>query len=256
MKSENWIREDLPPADIPLWREAGFGADLVALHISRVFYGMGQPRGDGSGVILLPGFLMPDFYLVEMRGWLRRLGYQPQFSGIRVNADCPNLLIRNYINPTIDQSLKETGRKVHLVGHSLGGIIARSIAAQRPQDVASVITLGSPFRGAAAHRGVLMAADAVRWRVLRKRDGDVLPECYTGRCGCEFVNALGHDLPASILQTAIYTRRDGIVDWQYCVTDNPEVDCEVSGTHIGMAFNPEVYRIVAERLAKASESGK
>ena len=40
------------------------------------------------------------------------------------------------------------------------------------------------------------------------------------------------------------------------MTDNPEVDCEVSGTHIGMAFNPEVYRIVAERLAKASEAGK
>ena len=53
-------------------------------------------------------------------------------------------------------------RKIHLIGHSLGGIIARSVAAQRPDDVASVITLASPFRGTVAHRTVLQAAEAVR----------------------------------------------------------------------------------------------
>jgi hypothetical protein len=54
-----------------------------------------------------------------------------------------------------------------------------------------------------------------------------------------------------MIQTAIYTRHDGIVDWRYCMTGDPEVDFEVPGTHIGMAFNPLAYTILAERLAKA-----
>lgn len=244
----NVLREDAVVADISLWRELRFGADVLRLHTSRVFYGMGLPRGEGSGVILLPGFLMPDFYLAELRSWLRRLGYKPYFSGIRVNAECPNLLIQNYIHRTIDRALQETGRKVHVIGHSLGGIIARSIARQRPKDVASVVTLGSPFRGASAHRAVLIASRAVRWKVQRHHPNDVLEDCYTGRCSCDFVNALRRSLPPSIRQTAIYTRSDGVVDWNYCITGDPEIDQEVSGTHIGLAFNPEVYAILAEKL--------
>jgi len=57
------------------------------------------------------------------------------------------------------------------------------------------------------------------------------------------------EVPRSMLQTAIYTRHDGIVDWRYCMTRDPKVDFEVPGTHIGMAFNPSAYTIVAERLA-------
>lgn len=246
------FREDASVADVSLWRELRFGADLFSLLLSRAFYGLGLPRGDRSAVILLPGFLMPDFYLVVMRNWLRRMGYKAYFSGIRVNADCPNLLIQNYINHTIDKARRETGRKVHLIGHSLGGIIARSIAGQRPKDVGSVITLGSPFRGATAHRAVLLAARAVRWRVHRKHATDVLEDCYTGHCRCDFVNVLRRDLPPSILQTAVYTRRDGVVDWTFCVTGNRDIDFEVSATHIGLAFHPQVYSLMAYRLKAAS----
>jgi hypothetical protein len=54
-----------------------------------------------------------------------------------------------------------------------------------------------------------------------------------------------------VLETAIYTKDDGLVDWRYCMTRNPEVDFEVSGTHIGLAFNSSVYALIAERLAMA-----
>jgi hypothetical protein len=54
-----------------------------------------------------------------------------------------------------------------------------------------------------------------------------------------------------MVQTAIYTKHDGIVDWRYCITKNDGDDFEVPGTHIGMAFNATAYSIVAERLALA-----
>ncbi len=184
----------------------------------------------------------------------RRIGYRPYFSGIGINAECPNLLIQRRLNQTIEKALAETGRKIHLIGHSLGGVIARSVAGQRPKDVASVITLAAPIRGTVANRAVLHAAEAVRLRILEEHGRGVLPDCYTGRCTCNFLDSLRRKVPDSMLETAIYTRHDGIVDWRYCMTMNPEIDVEVPGTHIGMAFNPAAYTVVAERLAKAQTS--
>jgi pimeloyl-ACP methyl ester carboxylesterase len=188
---------------------------------------------------------------MELHAWLKRIGYRPYFSGIGVNAECPNLLIQRRLNQTIEKALRDTGRKIHLVGHSLGGIIARSVAGERPQDVASVITLVAPIRGTVANRTVLHAADAVRLRILQEHGRGVLPDCYTGRCTCNFLDSLHRKVPKQMVETSIYTRHDGIVDWRYCRTMDPEIDVEVSGTHIGMAFNPTAYSIVAERLAKA-----
>jgi pimeloyl-ACP methyl ester carboxylesterase len=151
--------------------------------------------------------------------------------------------------------LGKSGRKVYLIGHSLGGIIARAIAVQRPADIASVTTLGAPFRGTVAHHSILRAARMVRDRILAKHGTGVLPTCYTGRCTCDFLESLNCAIPTSVLETAVYTESDGVVDWRYCMTDRPDADFSVSGTHIGLVFNPSVYSILATRLALVG-SGK
>jgi hypothetical protein len=107
--------------DLSLWTEAMFGAEILLLHAAPVYYGFGVPRGDGSAVVIIPGFLGTDLYLTELHSWLARIGYRPYFSGIGVNADCPNLLVQWRLNQTIEKALAETGRKIHLIGHSLGG---------------------------------------------------------------------------------------------------------------------------------------
>jgi len=63
--------EQFESAPLPLWREAFWGLDWLALRRSPVFYGMGVPRGDGAPVILIPGFLASDNSLHEMFQWLR-----------------------------------------------------------------------------------------------------------------------------------------------------------------------------------------
>ncbi len=243
------VRQQAAQAVVPIWNEALFGAELLLLHASPVYYGLGVPHGDGSAVIVIPGFLGTDLYVTHLHAWLQRIGYRPYLSGIGVNADCPNLLIRYRLAETLENALADTGRKVHLIGHSLGGIIARSVAAQRPEDVASVITLAAPFRGTVLHESVLLAAKTVRKQILAERGDEVEPECYTPRCSCDFVNSLRCPMPRSVAATAIYTRDDGIADWRYCKTGKPDRDFEVSGTHVGLVFNPSVYTIIAERLA-------
>jgi pimeloyl-ACP methyl ester carboxylesterase len=238
--------------DLPILGEVLFAAELVLLHAAPIYYGLGIPPGDGSAVVLLPAFLCPDVYLAPLHQWLARIGYDPYFSGIGFNTECPNLLIRHQLNDTIERARSKSGRKVHLIGHSLGGIIARAVAAQRPEDVASVITLGAPFRGTVAHRSILRAAEMVRRRILSRHGSDVLPDCYTGHCTCDFLDSLQHSLPASVMETAVYSEGDGVVDWRYCKTDRAEADFAVTGTHLGLVFNPSAYSIIAERLAHAS----
>ncbi len=241
-------------SDIAIWKEALFAAELLLLHASPVYYGLGVAHGDQSGVVVIPGFLGTDLYLSHLYGWLQRIGYRPYLSNIGVNAECPNLLIQYRLSETIDQAVKETKGKVHLIGHSLGGMIARSVACQRSEDIASVITLGSPFKGTVAHEVIMRAARAVRKHILTEHGRSVMPDCYTPRCTCDFVNSLHTEIPCDIAQTAIYTRNDGIVDWRYCKTGDCECDREVPGTHIGLAFNPSAYAIIAERLAESSSA--
>lgn len=239
-------------ANLPILGELLFAAELILLHASPLYYGFGVPHGDNSAVILIPGFLCPDAYLAPLHQWLARIGYDPYFSGIGFNTECPNLLIRQKLNETIEKALAKSGRKVHLIGHSLGGVIARAIAAQRPEDIASVTTLAAPFRGTVAHSVILQAAKMVRNRILEKHGSSVLPECYTGHCTCDFLDSLRHEMPGAVTETAIYSESDGVVDWRYCKTDRPEADFLVSGTHVGLVYNASVYGIIAERLARAS----
>jgi len=219
------------------------------LRLSPVYYGLGIPPGDGTAVVIIPGLLGMDLILFELYGWLARVGYRAYFSGIGFAADCPNALARN-LAATIDRAYVETGQSVHLVGHSFGGIFARSAAVRMPERIASVTTLGSPFRGLVAHPLALTLGDMVRSRI-RSRYPKAPPGCATSRCSCAFARSLRRRWPSSVAQTAIYTREDGIVDWRYCRTGDPSVDVEVSGTHIGLIFNSTTYLCIAERLATA-----
>lgn len=234
---------------LPIWRELLAGVELGFLWISPVFHGYGVPHGDGSGVVLVPGFLGTDLYLTQFRTWLRRIGYQPYYSGISMNAECPNLLIQQYLHRAIGEAYKSTKRRIHVIGHSLGGTMARAVAAQSPERVASVIMLGAPIRGLVGHPAIMRTAELVREQILKRHGAGVLPGCYTARCTCSFIESLRGKLPKSVRQTAIYSKSDGIMDWRVCRTGDPRVDVEVSSTHLGFVCSPIVYKVVAERLA-------
>ncbi|HJR01962.1 MAG TPA: alpha/beta fold hydrolase [Methylomirabilota bacterium] len=239
---------DQRPAPVPIWREGLAGLDWLALRTSPVFYGCGVPRGDGAAAVLVPGFLGTDWYLLELYGWLARLGYRPYLSRIGRNAECLDLLSRRLLE-TVETARAATGRPAHLIGHSLGGMLARSLAARRPELAASVVTLGSPFRGVRSHPLVLAASDRVREQVRREDR----PDCYTGFCRCEAVTGLETPIPASVPQLAVYTKTDGIVDWRVCVNDDPATDVEVTGTHVALVANPGAYRAIARHLARAPQ---
>ena len=219
------------------------GLEWAALKASPVYYGIGVPRGEGAPVILVPGFLGSDRSLLEMHLWLGRIGYRSYLSGIGRIADCPDILVERLLE-RVDEAYRETGSRVRLIGHSLGGLLARAAAVQRPEQIAQVITMASPFRRLSAHPLVLSIIKLVRGIALERHGWD-------GGCPCEcsFVGALAKPLPESVARTAIYTKTDPVVDWRDCVESDRSLNVEVSGTHSGMVSNATVYRELARLLA-------
>ena len=141
--------EQQPPRP-SLWSELLAGFEWVALKGSPVYYGLGVPHGAGAPAILVPGFLGSDLSLLEMHLWLGRLGYRSFPSRIGRNAECPDILLER-LSETFSYARRETGQKVSLIGHSLGGLLARSAAGQMPDDVAQLVRMGTPLRGRTAH---------------------------------------------------------------------------------------------------------
>jgi triacylglycerol lipase len=245
-------REHRAHPGISIWTETLFGIDYLLLHSSPVYYGYGVPRGDGSAVVVIPGFLGSDLFGRTLHSWLRSIGYRPYESGIGLNAQCPNLLVNERLIKTVKRAAADTGRKVHLIGHSLGGMLAHAVAVHSPDDIASVITLGSPVRGIVAQKHVFKIVDIVRSSILQEHGDRVEAACYTAHCDCKFSKSMDRKIHRSVSRTAIYTRDDGIVDWRYCLTDDPSENFEVSGTHLGLVFNQSVYKIIAHRLQEAT----
>jgi triacylglycerol lipase len=243
-----------------IWREALWALDWLSLRLSPVYLGLGVPRGDGSPVVLVPGFLLMDAYLLEIYFWLRRIGYSPFLSGVGVNVDCIEALTRWLENTVVDVHA-ETGRPVRLIGHSLGGFLARRVAVRRPDIVSQLISLGAPIRSLEAHWLVMATARFLSKGVERLRhgerdDGRGSDVYHSERCERLADVRRVPCPPPSVQRAALYTRTDGVIPWRNCLEPEAHLNHEVGGTHVGLVFNPRVYRVVARLLAEASAESR
>lgn len=233
----------------PIWRESLVGFDLVALGLSPVFYGIGVPKGDRcQGVVLIPGFLETDaINMGHLYLWLLRIGYIPFLSNIGINAKCLDKA-SNLLKETIDDAYAKTQKRIWLIGHSLGGLFARSAAVRWPEKIGGVITLGTPFQDVGAHPWVMTLVDLVGDEIHRRQpEGEKEPDCFTDHCSCPAVTAYRHrQMPDCVKRAAVYTQNDGVVDWNKCIEDNPELNHRaISLCHSSLACSWSSFQIVA-----------
>jgi hypothetical protein len=78
-------------------------------------------------------------------------------------------------------------------------------------------------------------------------------DCVGGSCARQSFEECRAPLPAGIGFTAVYSRRDGIVDWRACV-DPVAHQVEVTASHLGMAFDPRVIDVVGDRLLRTASA--
>ena len=194
-------------------------------------------RGDGHPVLVLPGFMSDDRVTAPLRKFLRRKGYG--MHGWRLGR---NVGAHPHVLEGLERRLTELGerdgRKVSLIGWSLGGLYARELGRSHPDLVRSVITLASPFRFREGDRGHLSRL----YERLAPRD-----ERFIGTIDREQDRP-----PMPVPATSIYTRSDGLVRWHACI-DAQAASCEnieVRGTHSGLGFNVAALYAIADRLAQ------
>ena len=192
------------------------------------------PRGDGAPVLVLPGFATGDGATSLLRAYLSFLGHDVHPWGLgRNDGDVPRLLA--LLVARVTALARATGRPVRLLGWSLGGYLAREVSREVPADVDRVVTLGSPVVGGPKYT---LTARAYRRRGI---DLDAIEAAVDAR----------EAVPLTRPVAAIYSRRDGVVAWQACLDErNGCVEhVEVSSTHLGLAFSPDVYLVVARCLS-------
>jgi pimeloyl-ACP methyl ester carboxylesterase len=197
---------------------------------------MRAPKGDGHPVLALPGFLASDLSMAPMRRYLRELGYDAH--AWRMGRNLGGLArVRDTLRSRLGEIHAAAGRKVSLVGWSLGGVYARDLALQAPDMVRCVITLGSPFAND------VRATNATR--LYEALSGERVDDQL------ELRDAIAGDLP--VPASSIYSRSDGIVNWRTCLlrpSDRAE-NIEVHfASHIGLGVNPAALWAVADRLAQ------
>ena len=195
-------------------------------------------EGDGHPVIVYPGLGAGAFNTAQLRSHLSSCNFEVHDWDRGVNTG-PEGHLDAWLPGLVEHVLElreRHGRRVSLVGWSLGGLYAREIAKCCPLAVRQVITLATPHRsvGDANHAGTL----------VKLMGGDTSQ--LTPQLEARFARR------PPVPTTSIYSETDGVVCWRGCL-EEPEDDVEniaVDTSHLGMPTHPDVLRIVADRLAQ------
>ena len=221
-----------------MWREGRIYLEYLSLIRDPVYRGLDVPAGLGRPVILIPGFLAGDWTLRTPFGWLRRIGYRPQLAGMAFNVMYSEVMLRPLLD-ALQHLQHRTGARVSLVGHSRGGVLAKVLSHRKPDLVEQVITLGSPINDPFDIHPLTMAG--VRAAHLY----NIFRYGHPASVEMRFLRDLA--APPKVPITTIYSRSDGVVNWRACLRRDVNA-IEVKGSHVGLALNPEVYRILAHLL--------
>lgn len=233
------------------------GAEFTAKFMSEPFLNSLVRKGDGkTPVMTLPGFTGPEVSLQPLNRFLNANGYVAQSWGLGVNRGIRDMAhmenLSTLLGTRVREMADEHGRKVALVGQSLGGVFAREIARRYPDFVDRVITLGSP-----AHFGE--SPDSVNGMVAQ------VMALYTGRAVEELLREVKElnlniaEPPAGVPLVSIYSLYDGVapapttrIPQRYLTAKDgtPRENIEIVCSHCGMGVNPLVLLAVADRLAE------
>jgi hypothetical protein len=200
--------------------------------LARAWRGFGRlgERGptDGPRLMVLPGFLANDRSTLGLQRALAEAGYRVTGWGLGLNTGVQA--------DTLDRIVERVerfggGNPVILVGWSLGGIYAREAAKRRPDLVAKVVTLGSPFSGDRRNNNV--------WRLYELIAGHPVddPPIETDTSEKPPVPTL-----------AIWSRRDGIVSPAGArgLPGQRDSELELDCSHMGFAVSAKAYPGIVE----------
>jgi hypothetical protein len=194
------------------------------------------PRGDGRPVYLIPGYGGSELSMRPLEAFLARINYDVADWSLGRNKGSVDRDIARFTAVAEQRFAENGGQAFTLIGWSLGGIIARETARLSPHLVREVITMGTPIIG-----GPKYTTPGQRYARSANIQLDRFEREVHDR------NSIGFDQPLTVL----YSNRDGIVgpDIARDIYNPQARNIRVDGGHMGLGFNPRVWRIIADTLA-------
>lgn len=198
-------------------------------------------------VILLHGIWMRGFTLGLLARRLRAAGFEVScydYASVTRSPDEGVERVRRYLEALPD------GTRVHLVGHSLGGLLALDLAGQglgARLRLGRIVCLGTPLRGSAVAR-VLAGLLPLRWilgearqRLCAGLDG-LPPGAEVGQIAGRLPVGLG------VLIPGLERPHDGTVAVRETLIDGLADHATVRTSHSGLLLSDQVARLVAAFL--------
>lgn len=254
------------PRKIDFLRELVAIKDLISLLHPRTKRVMPEYAKNSKHVVMFPGYGSDTRYFKPLNKCLERHGHFLYDWGLGINdAGLKREFSKHHISNTWDANPKDKPKPINnkelgipylctrsvervrslsatiesplvLIGWSLGGYIAREVARELPDEVAQVITFGTPTIGGAKYTAT---ADSFRkngvdldWieREITKREQTHITQPITGIIGTY----------------------DGIIAHDACVdVINPHTSFhKVKTSHMGLGLHYPLWKIVLQALAK------
>ncbi|GAA4790731.1 alpha/beta hydrolase [Actinomycetospora chlora] len=235
------FRPPLPHETAPSWPlyATDLGRALGASGVTALGRSLlrAAPVGDGHPVLVLPGLGAGDASTRTLRRVLRHRGYRAHGWHLGRNLG-PTAEVVDGVPARLAELHERYGRRVSIVGWSLGGLYARDAARRAPGFTRCVITLGSPVR--LTHPAQTRAMGFYRAVSGRHVPSDEMPVPEVDQP------------PLPVPCTSVLSSWDGIVSWRACVQPPGEraESIAVVGSHFGLGTHPAVLWAVADRLAQ------
>jgi pimeloyl-ACP methyl ester carboxylesterase len=200
-------------------------------------------KGNNIPTIVIPGFTAGNGSTVFLRTVLGQKNH-------KMFKWCNNRNIGfsdGVINKTIDQ-VKELSDKydspVNIVGQSLGGCYARTIANAIPDHINVVVTMGSPITG----------LELVSPSTIHHYDTTAGGVNAAITHHAEYLHTFYPNPPSP--STSIYSKTDGVVNWQHSILVESDLSesIEVDTSHVSMGFHLRTIQIIANRLSQKKDS--
>ena len=225
-------RDDTAPPPLSLWlRELPHTAAIIVSPLRPVRPVTAAGSGRGQPVLVFPGILSSDQSTSLLRRTLDRAGFRSHPSQLGfVTGITPETFAR--AQARLAEVAEAEGRKVALVGWSLGGIYARVLAQRYPDLVELVMTLGTPFSGDRRANNA--------WRVYEALNDHTVDAPPLGD---------NPSIKPHVPTIALWSRNDGVIAPASArgLPDERDAEVEVPFRHFAMGSSrPAIARIVAE----------
>ncbi|MXP32934.1 esterase/lipase family protein [Parerythrobacter jejuensis] len=183
-------------------------------------------------VMVLPGFATHPVRMRHFATSLEKAGHTVKRWGLGFNWG-PTEENFELLRGRLADLHQRSGQQVHLVGWSLGGLFARELAKDRPEAVAKVISMGSPFSYSPRANNA--------WRIYQFIAGHSVHE-----------PPIGQDVATKppVPTVALWSPNDGIVHPRAACGKPDERDRAIALRcgHLGFAYSDEAILTVAREL--------